>query len=139
MLRRIANPIATLLITLLLLPNLTAAAPVPVSDDGSQVVSAQELQKAVARRAAERSDRIVALKKFFGSPEASRALRRAQLGPVRVQTAVASLEDADLARLASRAAAAERDFAAGALSNQEITYILIALATAVVVLIIVAA
>ena len=139
MLRRIADPIARLLITFLLLPNLTVAAPVAVSDDGSQVVSPAELQKAVARRAAERSERIASLKKLFGTPQAERALRRAQLDPVRVQTAVASLDDADLARLAARAAAAQRDFAAGALSNQEITYILIALATAVVVLIIVAA
>ena len=55
-----------------------------------------------------------------------------------VTAALPLLGDEELAQLASRAERAQADFAAGALSNQEITYILIALATAVIILVIVA-
>jgi hypothetical protein len=57
----------------------------------------------------------------------------------KVRQAVSFLSDEELARLAARATRIENDFAAGALNNQQITYILIALATAVVILVIVAA
>ena len=45
--------------------------------------------------------------------------------------------DEELARLAARTDKVQRDMAAGALTNQQITYILIALGTAVLVLILV--
>jgi hypothetical protein len=53
----------------------------------------------------------------------------------RVQKAVVTLSPDELARLASRTNQLQRDFAAGALTNQELTYIVIALAAAVIVLI----
>jgi hypothetical protein len=56
-----------------------------------------------------------------------------------VTAGVATLEDADLSRLAERARSYQADVAAGALNNQQITYILIALGTAVIILVIVAA
>ena len=49
------------------------------------------------------------------------------------------LSDEELARLAARTDKVQRDMAAGALNNQQITYILIALGTAVLVLILVKA
>jgi len=49
------------------------------------------------------------------------------------------LNDQELARLAARAEKANSDFAAGSLTNQELTYIVIALGTAVLILVIVAA
>jgi hypothetical protein len=57
----------------------------------------------------------------------------------KVERALAQLEDEELARLAARADKVRRDFEAGSLTNQQITYIIIALATAVLILVIVAA
>ncbi len=66
-------------------------------------------------------------------------MKKGRIDAGQVTKAIPTLTDEDLARLAQRAASAESDFAAGALSNQELTYIVIALATAVVILVIVAA
>ena len=49
------------------------------------------------------------------------------------------MSDEDLARLAAQSEKLQKDVAAGALTNQQITYILIALGTAVIILVIVAA
>jgi hypothetical protein len=56
----------------------------------------------------------------------------------KVDRAIATLSPDELAQLAAKTNALQKDFAAGALSNQELTYIVIALATAVIVLLIVA-
>ena len=57
----------------------------------------------------------------------------------KVEKAIPLLNDEELSRLASQCRQVESDISAGALSNQEITYILIALATAVIILVIVVA
>jgi hypothetical protein len=51
--------------------------------------------------------------------------------------AVPMLSDAELAQLSSRIDSAQTDFAAGALDNEHITYIIIALAAAVIVLVLI--
>jgi hypothetical protein len=56
-----------------------------------------------------------------------------------VEKAIPLLNDEELDRLASQCSQVESDISAGALSNQEITYIIIALATAVIILVIVVA
>ena len=101
----------------------------------NHVVSPTELQQATASVAHTRQQNITKVEKFLSSEQASKALKSAHLDPVQVKKAVPSLNDQELARLASRADKAQKDFAAGALTNQQITYILIALATAVIVLI----
>ena len=53
--------------------------------------------------------------------------------------AIATLSPDELARLSARTTEIQNDFAAGALTNEQLTYIVIALATAVIVLIIVKA
>jgi hypothetical protein len=64
------------------------------------------------------------------------ALQSARIDEGRVRQAVAMLNDEEQSRLAARADRVNRDLAAGTLSNQELTYIVIALATAVVVIVI---
>jgi hypothetical protein len=70
---------------------------------------------------------------------AEKAIKRAGFDRNTVVRAVATLSDDELSRLSARAERAQQDLAAGALSNQELTYIVIALATAVIILVIVAA
>jgi len=79
------------------------------------------------------------LERFFSSEPAQRALKKAKVDTRQVMHAIATLDQEDLDRLAARADKAQRDFAAGALSNEHLTYIVIALAAALFVLIIVVA
>jgi hypothetical protein len=55
----------------------------------------------------------------------------------KVENALPHLNDEELARLAAQTEKVQADLAGGALDNQQITYIVIALAAAVVVLILV--
>ncbi len=101
----------------------------------NHVVSPAELQQATASTASTRQQNIARVEKFFSSEQSEKALQSAHLNPVQIKKAVPSLSDQELARLASRADKAQKDFAAGALNNQQITYILIAIGAAVIVLI----
>ena len=99
------------------------------------IVSPAELQQATAAAARTRQQNVDKVEKFFSSEQAKKALKSAHLDSVQIKRAVPTLSDGELARLASRADKAQKDFAAGALTNQQITYILIALGAAVIVLI----
>jgi hypothetical protein len=101
------------------------------------VVSPAELQQAAVAAARTRQANVAVVQKFFSTPQAEKALKSAHLDPVQIQRAVPALSSQELARLAAKAGKAQKDFAAGALTNQQITYILIAIGTAVVVLILV--
>ena len=114
---------------------LTFAFQSPLLAVEKHVVSPAELQQATASAAHTRQQNIDKVEKFFSTEQAAKALKSAHLDPVQIKKAVPTLNDQELARLASRADHAQKDFAAGALTNQQITYILIALATAVLVLI----
>lgn len=114
----------------------------PMSPDAraqEHVVSAGDLHRDIVAAAQARQSNQVKIQNFFSSDEAKRALKSAHLPYERVQRAVLSLGDEELARLAARTVKIESDFAAGSLSNQELTYIIIALGTAVIILVIVAA
>lgn len=101
----------------------------------NHIVSPAQLQQATLSVARNRQQNISKVEKLFSSKQAEKALKSAHLNPVLIKNAVPSLSNQELARLASRADKAQKNFAAGALTNQQITYILIALGAAVVVLI----
>jgi len=114
---------------------LTFVLQTPLLAARDHIVPTAELQQATASAARSRQQNIDKVEKFFSSERAEKALKSAHLDAVQVKKAVPTLTNQELARLASRADKAQKDFAAGALTNQQITYILIALATAVIVLI----
>jgi hypothetical protein len=103
------------------------------------VVPTEELNRQAVAASASRQAHRVELEKFLSSKPAREALRRANLSEAQVAEAVSVLTDEELANLAARAQAAQSDFAAGSLTNQQLTYIVIALGTAVLILIILAA
>jgi hypothetical protein len=105
----------------------------------AQSVTATELRDAVKNAAAGREKNLEQVRSFFADPAVSKALADAHIDSKRIQKAVSTLDADELARLASRTAQIQSDFAAGALSNQELTYIVIAIGAAVLVLIVVAA
>lgn len=120
-------------ILLLLLPAMATWAAethvVPIAELHARAVSASDWRQCDLAK----------LDLFFSADPARQALHSVKLDGAQVHQAVALLSSEELARLASRTDKIQADLAAGALSNQELTYIVIALATAVLVLIIVKA
>jgi hypothetical protein len=102
----------------------------------THVVSPAELQAQVVAATQARQRNLDTVEEFLSSPEASKALDAASVDPQQVKTAVSSLSDAELAQLAARADQAQKDFAAGDLSEHDL--LLLILGVAVLVLIIVA-
>ncbi len=103
------------------------------------IVSPSELHQHLVKDSQLRQQRVARLKNLFSSDVGRKALAAGKTEPAKVLKAVAMLSDDELARLAATADKAQADFAAGALSNQELTYIVIALGTAVLILVIVVA
>jgi hypothetical protein len=112
--------------------------PVAAQATGDHIVPASDLQQAVRATAQARQDNLARLDQFFSSQPARKAFETVKLDSAKVTEALAFLSDEELARFAARADRLQQDVAAGALTNQQITYILIALATAVIILVIVA-
>ena len=102
-------------------------------------VSPSELQEAIKNSAQTQQKNRKDVDAFFSSEPARKALKAGKIDYHRVQTAVATLSPDELARLAARTNQLQQDFAGGALTSQQTTYAIIALATAVLVLLIVAA
>jgi hypothetical protein len=105
----------------------------------TQAVSPSELQEAIKNSAQTQQKNRKDVEAFFSSEPARKGLKVGKIDYQRVQTAVVILSPDELARLAARTNQLQQDFAGGALSSQQTTYAVIALATAVLVLLIVAA
>jgi|SRR6516225_5687589 len=101
------------------------------------VVSKDELKQALVNSAKTREENLDQVRTFFSSDLSRNALKTAHIDSERVQKAVSSLDENELAKLAEQTRHVQNDIAAGALTNQQITYILIAIGTAVIVLILV--
>jgi len=103
----------------------------------SPTVSVSELREAVKLSATTREKNVEQVRSFFADPKISKILTGARVDTRRVQKVVSTLDNAELTKLAARTSQIQQDFAAGALSNQELTYIVIALGAAVIVLVLV--
>ncbi len=99
------------------------------------VVPRQQLHASVAASQKEVRENRAEILRTLGSEQARTALTSAGIEFSKVEQAVASLDEETAARLAERAREANREFAAGSFSNQTLTYVVIALAAAVIVLI----
>ncbi len=102
----------------------------------NHLVSVSRLHQAAQASARQRQTQLTQVEKFFSSPLARRAFKKAHLNPVEIQKAIPTLSHQQLARLAAETQKIQNNFAAGALTNQQITYILIALGAALLVTII---
>ena len=102
----------------------------------SHVVSPADLQKQAVAASQARQQNLEAVQKLLSTPVAEKAMKSAKIDARQVKTAVASLDDQELAQLAARANKAQADFSAGDLSTRDLT--LIILGIAVLILIIVA-
>ncbi len=130
------NAFRTFILTIL--AGLLLASPCAAIDE-QHVVNPSDLHQAMRAESQARENNLASVRKFLTSEPAANALKNARIDPVKVEQAAAMLDNEELARLAARTAKVQEDFAAGALTNQQLTYIIIALATAVIILVIVAA
>lgn len=99
-------------------------------------VSLADLQKDVAASAATRQANEAKIENFLSTPQAREAMKKAGINYEVVKQSVSQLSPDELASLAARADKAQMQFQAGALTNQQLTYIIIALATAVLIIVI---
>ena len=102
-------------------------------------VSDADLHQTLVEVAKTRQTNVDTVQKFLNSEVVQKTLGHQIVSVAKVEKAIPLLNDEELSRLASQCRQADRDISAGELNNQEITYILIALAAAVLVLVIVAA
>ncbi len=99
-------------------------------------ISVEELQQEAAAATRTREQNRTTVQNFLATAQAEQALRAAHLNVKQVRSADSSLSDEDLAKLAARAENAQKDLAAGALSERDLLLILVGIA--VIILIIVA-
>ena len=126
---RVRNTVALFLS--LIVPAMAAVA----AED--HVVPVSELHHDAAAVTQTREANIAKAERFFKSEPVEKALHSVKMDGNRVMKAVPMLSDDELAQLSSRIDSAQTDFAAGALDNEHITYIIIALAAAVIVLVLI--
>jgi hypothetical protein len=101
----------------------------------SHVVSPADLQKEMVTNTQARQHNLETVRQFLSSPRAESALKSAHINSVQVQTAVSTLSDQELARLASRADKAQADFAGGSLENRDLLIIIVAIAALVLLIV----
>jgi hypothetical protein len=130
---KLRNPLAIVL----MIAFAWLAAPRLFADE--HAVSAADLHQALVDSATTRQTNAETVQKFFKSEVVQKTLGHQIVNAAKVEKAIPLLNDEELSRLASQCRQVESDISAGELNNQEVTYILIALATAVIILVLVAA
>ncbi|HEV2464664.1 MAG TPA: PA2779 family protein [Acidobacteriaceae bacterium] len=120
---------AAFLATVFVAPNSTFAQPT------DHLVSPSDLTRAAAGASHERQQNIDTLNKALSSPEVQKAIEAAHMNPQEVKGAVSGLSDQELAQLASRANKAQKDFAAGTISNHDLLLILVAIAVLILLIV----
>ena len=101
----------------------------------THVVSPADLQKELISATQRRELNVERVREFLSSEMAQKALKTAHMNPEQVETGVASLSDAELAQLASRAEKAQADFVAGTLSDRDLLLIILGIAALVLIII----
>lgn len=101
----------------------------------SHVVSPADLDKEVLTASQERQHNLDTVQQFLSTPRAEKAMKSAQIDPRQVQVGVSTLSDEELARIAARADKAKSDFAAGALGERDLVWIILAIAVLILVIV----
>ncbi len=101
----------------------------------THVVSPSDLQKQTVEATRDRQHNLSSVREFLSTTTAEKAMKSASMDPKKVQNAVSSLSDDELANLAQRADKAQADFAAGTLSNRDLIWIILAIAVLVLIIV----
>jgi hypothetical protein len=101
----------------------------------THIVNPADLQNAVVAATDARQRNMETTTAFLSSTNAQRVLGSVGIDPAQVKTAVSSLNDQELARLAERAEKAQADFAAGRMSDRDLIWILIGIAALILIIV----
>ena len=99
------------------------------------VVTPAEMHKAAMDASRERQQNLDCVREFVSSEKARRALESAHMSPQQVKDAVANLNAAELAQLASKVQKTQADFAAGTISNRDLIFILLGIAALILIIV----
>ncbi len=115
---------------------LLCLAGIPSRSQGQEkqhVVSLDELKKDANRPAEARQADESAVRNLLSSESGQKALKSANLDLQQVDKAVSQLGDEDLAKLADRSRQAQKDFAAGRLSDRDLLWIILIIVAVLIV------
>ena len=101
----------------------------------THVVSPSDIHKELVNAAQTRRENQQKVKGLFSSDETRKAMEAAQINPERVNTAISTLSDEELARLAARADNLDKDFAAGRISDRDLLFIILGIAALVLIIV----
>lgn len=101
----------------------------------SHVVSAADLQKELVTASQARQHNLNTVRQFLSTPTAEKAMKSARIDPQQVKNAVSTLDDQELAQIAARANKAQADFAAGALGERDLIWIILAIVVLVLIIV----
>src|SRR5512145_2759909 len=101
----------------------------------THVVSPSDIHKELVNTARTRQKNLEKTRRLFSSDETRKALEAAKISPEKVDAAVSTLSDDELAQLASRADKLDQDFAAGMLSNRDLLFIILGIAALVLIIV----
>ena len=99
------------------------------------MVSRADLQKEMVAATRARNHDLETVSQFLSPQTAQKVLKSAHIDPAQVKTAVSSLSDQELAQLASKAGKAQADFAAGKLSDRDLIFIILGIASLVLIVV----
>jgi len=101
----------------------------------THVVSPTDIHKELVNAAQTRQQNLQKVKSLFSSDETRKAMEAAKISPERVDAAVSTLSDDELARLASRADKLDQDFAAGRINDRDLLIILVGIAALILIIV----
>jgi len=105
----------------------------PARAQQQHVVSLNELRRDSAKPAEVRHSNDQAIRDLLGSAAGQKALQTAGVDYQKVDKAIGQLGDEEAARLATRAREAQRDFAAGTISDRDLLWIILIIVAVLVV------
>ena len=101
----------------------------------SHVVSQTDIHKELINAGQTRQQNLQKVKGLFSSNETRKAMETAKISPEKVDAAVSTLSDDELARLASRADKIDQDFAAGRINDRDLLIILVGIAALILIIV----
>lgn len=126
----------TRLAAILLAAAVSAGPMLAQSQSDKHVVSLGELSKDVARPAEARRANEAEIRQLFATVDGQKALKSANVDYAKIDRAVSSMSDEDVARISDRARAIDHDFAAGNLTDHDLLVILIVVLIVVILIVV---
>lgn len=105
------------------------------AQDSEHVVTSTDMQKAAVDASRTRQQNVETLNQFFSSDKARQALQSSHIDVQQIKSAVGTLDDQELAQLATRANQAQEDFAAGRMNDHDLLIILVAIAALILIIV----